>query len=557
MGGVLHTMRRITTLLIILCSVTLWAQLPTMDAYPTLIQAQNCARTATTCAYSANVTSGNVLIVSEWDQGNVSPGSDPAISDTLVSTWTKQATAAICSGTGGVRWWTATAPSSGADTVTVSGGSTSQETIIVSEWSTNTPTTFDASQSSTFTSQSSVTTPSLTTATNKELLLAAMPQCVAGTDNAYASAPAENFGWGNNGNTGTDAFQITGTNGAYTTSFVIGSAVNGATLSIALKYGSLSVATQAIADGVSGTAYSYKLQARGGTGTYSWSIQSGTLPCGLSLASNGTISGTPTCSAPGAITFKVTDGASSTATASLSIAIGTAFSTPSHVATTNLSNCNVATSIGTVNSGDLIIVSTTPRALQTSSFGPWPKVTGTLLGTVFSPLPGSGSYLNQGGTGGVLTNLVYIGFAPSTGSESVLCSEPVANAQATEFSNIQKIYDADVHNMTLSSGGGSPVTSGSITLPTQELLWSTFMAITQTTTVGAGTGFTSDFTKTGSNVAYSGEYEIGVAAGSATSSFTQSGNTDGHSVLVLYGFRPTKSGTASVGGVKRHSPGVF
>jgi hypothetical protein len=39
-------------------------------------------------------------------------------------------------------------------------------------------------------------------------------------------------------------------------------------------------------------AYSVALMASGGSGTYSWTVTSGTLPVGITLASNGTLAGT-------------------------------------------------------------------------------------------------------------------------------------------------------------------------------------------------------------------------------------------------------------------------
>jgi hypothetical protein len=59
-------------------------------------------------------------------------------------------------------------------------------------------------------------------------------------------------------------------------------------------------------DGTYGTAYSQALTATeaGYTGAFSFSFTSGTLPAGLSLASDGTLSGTPT--APGVYIFTVT-----------------------------------------------------------------------------------------------------------------------------------------------------------------------------------------------------------------------------------------------------------
>ncbi|MCC7599481.1 putative Ig domain-containing protein, partial [Janthinobacterium sp. FW305-129] len=61
-----------------------------------------------------------------------------------------------------------------------------------------------------------------------------------------------------------------------------------------------------------GVAYSQNIVASGGTSTYSYAITGGSLPTGLSLAPDGTLSGTPT--AAGAYNFTVTATDSSTGT---------------------------------------------------------------------------------------------------------------------------------------------------------------------------------------------------------------------------------------------------
>jgi hypothetical protein len=63
------------------------------------------------------------------------------------------------------------------------------------------------------------------------------------------------------------------------------------------------VATTSLPEGLVGASYSVALAASGGTGSYGWSVSSGTLPPGLTLAAGGTISGTP--SAPGTSSFTV------------------------------------------------------------------------------------------------------------------------------------------------------------------------------------------------------------------------------------------------------------
>ena len=86
----------------------------------------------------------------------------------------------------------------------------------------------------------------------------------------------------------------------------------------------VTITTTSLPGGTVGTAYSATLAATNGAAPYSWTLASGSLPAGLSLASNGAISGTPT-GPSGTVSFvvKVTDSATpkGTATQPLSIAI--------------------------------------------------------------------------------------------------------------------------------------------------------------------------------------------------------------------------------------------
>jgi hypothetical protein len=84
----------------------------------------------------------------------------------------------------------------------------------------------------------------------------------------------------------------------------------------------LTITTTSLPDGVVGTAYSQAVTATGGVPPYTWSISSGSLPAGLSIApSTGVISGTPTTTGLSSFTVLVQDSNSNTATANLSINI--------------------------------------------------------------------------------------------------------------------------------------------------------------------------------------------------------------------------------------------
>ncbi len=68
-----------------------------------------------------------------------------------------------------------------------------------------------------------------------------------------------------------------------------------------------------------GQNYRANLQAAAGAQPYTFSIVSGSLPAGLTLDSNGTISGTPTVAGQSTVTFKVTDASGGTAVNTLTI----------------------------------------------------------------------------------------------------------------------------------------------------------------------------------------------------------------------------------------------
>ena len=69
----------------------------------------------------------------------------------------------------------------------------------------------------------------------------------------------------------------------------------------------LSIFVASLPDGTVGVAYQATLSASGGTGTYTWSVASGSLPPGLTLSGGGTISGTPTTTGTFAFIVSVSD----------------------------------------------------------------------------------------------------------------------------------------------------------------------------------------------------------------------------------------------------------
>jgi len=68
------------------------------------------------------------------------------------------------------------------------------------------------------------------------------------------------------------------------------------------------ITTSTLPTGEENVSYDQTLTAIGGTGPYTWSVTSGSLPSGLSLASNGTITGTPSGNGSDSFTAQATDG---------------------------------------------------------------------------------------------------------------------------------------------------------------------------------------------------------------------------------------------------------
>lgn len=84
---------------------------------------------------------------------------------------------------------------------------------------------------------------------------------------------------------------------------------------------SLNITTTTLPACQAGAAYNQTLSATGGTAPYTWSLQTGPLPPGLSLSSGGVISGTCGGSGPWPFTVRLTDSVSSTDTQALSITV--------------------------------------------------------------------------------------------------------------------------------------------------------------------------------------------------------------------------------------------
>ena len=169
----------------------------------------------------------------------------------------------------------------------------------------------------------------------------------------------------------------------------------------------LAITTTSLPAGVIDAAYNQAVTATGGLQPYTWTLNSGTLPTGLTLSATGAITGTPTVLGTSNFTVTVTDSETppvQTTSASLSISITTAplvvstTSLPAGVVNTAYTGATLQASGGTppynwsISAGTLSAglnlnagaISGTPTAVGTSNFTV--KVTDAAAGTATAPL---------------------------------------------------------------------------------------------------------------------------------------------------------------------------
>ncbi|MBB4728092.1 putative Ig domain-containing protein [Xanthomonas arboricola] len=94
--------------------------------------------------------------------------------------------------------------------------------------------------------------------------------------------------------------------------------------SVTIAAATLVLAQPTLPPAVRGSAYNQVLTASGGVAPYRYSIASGTLPTGLTLANDGTLSGTPTAQGTSSFTIAVADAGNASATQAYSFTVSDA-----------------------------------------------------------------------------------------------------------------------------------------------------------------------------------------------------------------------------------------
>ena len=155
------------------------------------------------------------------------------------------------------------------------------------------------------------------------------------------------------------------------------------TVTVSAAVPPVSITTPSLPNGTTGNAYSTTVAASGGVTPYSWTVSSGTLPAGLTLSSNGKLSGTPTATGSSTFTLQVTDSSSPKLTATKTFTVTVSATVPPvSITTPSLPNgttgsaysASAAASGGTAPYSWTVSSGTLPAGLSLSSDG---KLSGT------------------------------------------------------------------------------------------------------------------------------------------------------------------------------------
>ncbi len=270
------------------------------------------------------------------------------------------------------------------------------------------------------------------------------------------------------------------------------------TLSLVVAAPALAITTSSLPSGTKGSTYSNLLQANGGTAPYTWSVTSGSLPAGLSLASTtGLISGTPTTTGTSNPTITITDSGNPAQSKSVSLSITIAAPAPPAltIATSSLPSGTKSTSYSNALQAS---GGTTPYA--------WSITAGSLpAGLTLTPATGliSGTPTATG-TATFTATVTDAGSPVQTKSASLSIVVAAAGPPALTISATLPAGTAGTaYSSPMTATGGTPAYTWSITagtLPAGLTLAATTGIISGTPTASGTFNFTASVSDNGSPV---------------------------------------------------------
>jgi len=318
------------------------------------------------------------------------------------------------------------------------------------------------------------------------------------------------------GYAGPDSFTYTATNSGGTSA--------PATATITVSPPTITYTPASPAAGTVGAAYSQSVTgASGGAAPYSYAVASGSLPAGITLASNGTLSGTPTAS--GTFTFSVRATDSSTGTGPFSATSGTLTLTINAPTITYTPASPAAGAVGVAYSRSLTGASggTAPYTYAIASGSLPPGITLASNGTLSGTATAGGTYNftvtatdSSGGTGP---------FSTTSGSLTLTVNAPTIAVSPVSLTN-PTVATAYSQNVT-ASGGTAPytyaITAGS--LPA-GLSLSNAGAITGTPTSAGSYNFTITTTDSSTGAGpYTGSRAYTITVSAPTMTLTPASGT--------------------------------
>ncbi|WP_455430086.1 putative Ig domain-containing protein [Noviluteimonas caseinilytica] len=239
----------------------------------------------------------------------------------------------------------------------------------------------------------------------------------------------------------------------------------------------LTVTPPTLPNGTNGTAYAQSMAAIGGTGPYTYVVSSGTLPTGLSLASGGALTGTPTVSGSSTFTVSVTDANGNFGSQAYTVAIAGANTltvTPPTLpnGTNGTAYAQSMAAVGGTGPYTYVVSSgTLPTGLSLASGGALsgtPSVAGTSTFTV-SVTDANGNFGSQAYTVAIAgaTNLAITPATLPAGTNGAPYTQAITATGGTPTYAYTITSGALPSGLTLTSAGalsGTPTTSGSYTL---------------------------------------------------------------------------------------------
>jgi uncharacterized repeat protein (TIGR03803 family) len=219
-------------------------------------------------------------------------------------------------------------------------------------------------------------------------------------------------------------------NTLYGTATAGGNSGGGTVFSISLA----GVTTTSLPNGTEGVAYNQTLAATGGQTPYTWTNISGALPPGLTLATNGVISGIPTTNGTFNFTVQETDASSAMATQALELMVG---GPPS--VTIQPTNNSVTAAVGSNVTFAVSVAGNGPFTYQ------W-QLNGTNLNGTIATVAGNGTSGYSGDGGAAIEAELY-------------------DPEGTAVDSTGNLFIADTDNNLIRKVG----TNGIITLINEEL----------------------------------------------------------------------------------------